>query len=266
MQNSLVLYLLVGLMGGLHRACWGGYKDSLYEPFKWLKFIRSILVGGFWGGVFYFFLPKYGVKLVGLAYLYLMVVALDTITTEFYKLFVRVEPQKKYLIPSQFHFIDKKVSNRFLRLVIGLSLGVGLFWLFNLLLRFEVASFGLPPWIVGMGVGLFGGFMEAIGGSWKDAPFEKFFPLKFFRSPTAGLLWGLILSLKQTNLGILFIAILGADRMIIELYKGFIKGMKSGKFKTAGIVFADWGKKRKLFVAPYIFTWLFFIILWFWSE
>lgn len=259
-KTMLPTYLLLGALGGLHRALWGAYKDSPYEPFERLKFLRSIVIGTIWGGLLFFILCTLD-PIPSLAFVYLMTIGLDTITTEFYKLFLRSEAQEKYKIPSQLHFWNKKVSSYLLRLSIGILLSILLGGLFLIMLRLDEKNIQISKLVMGIIIGLTGGFLEAIGGSYKDAPFEGFHLQKFFRSPAVGLAWGVFLSMKQGNLGILLLSVIGANRMTIELYKTFIKGLKSGKFKADTPDFQAWLKKRKIFILPSVLTWIIFILL-----
>ncbi len=285
----MLIYILFGLLGGIHRALWGAYKDSPHEPYKISKSIRSIVIATLWGIILFIIFPIIGIKseTVSPVYIFLMVIALDTITTEFYKLFIRTEPQGKYAIPSMFHAWSTHIPN-YQRLIMCIVLTLFLGTLFYILSQINTSLIQVPQIATGTltgiyggvaiaylelvgiillqsairggSVGLVGGVMEATGGMWKDAPFEGLEPLKFFRSPLVGLFWGTVLALNQTNLAILFISVLGADRMTIELYKTFIIKKRIGKFKANTPIFPTWIKKRNIFVLPYFTTWVIFLI------
>ncbi len=285
----MLIYIFFGFLGGLHRALWGGYKDSPYEPYKISKSLRSVIIGTSWGIILFIIFPFIGIQseTIAPAYIFLMTIALDTITTEFYKLFIRTEPQGKYAIPSMFHAWSRQISN-FQRILICMSLTLFLGGLFYILTQINTYLIPIPKITVGSltgiyggiiiaflevietvlfqsairggTLGLVGGILEATGGMWKDAPFEGLEPLKFFRSPLVGLFWGTILSFNQPNLAVLFLSILGADRMTIELYKTFVIRKKIGKFKADKPTFPEWVTKRNIFVLPYVVTWAIFLI------
>lgn len=289
----MLTFIIFSFLAGLHRALWGAYKDSPYEPFKISKSVRSICLSVVWGIILYLIFPLLAVQreTFSPAYIFLMTVSLDTISTEFYKLFIRTEPQEKYAIPSMFHVWNKKVSN-FQRLIICLSLSLFLLSIMYVLSQIKISSiiisptpFGAPSGIYsgimivylhhigavlvqsamqGGAIGIIGGILEATGGMWKDAPFEGFELLKFFRSPLVGLFWGTLLSINQPNLAVLFLSILGANRMTIELYKTFIKKRKVGKFKADQPIFPQWLAKRNIFTLPYMATWTIFVIYLLW--
>lgn len=254
-------YLLIGFFAGLHRACWGAYKDSPFENFKKWSFARSLILGPMWAGIFYWMFPLLGLErdTYDLLHIFLITVIFDTVSLEFYKLFFRNESQAVYKIPSRFNLIGKRVDDHW-RAVLGGVFIFGLFLLFWLLTRIQL---NLHSWwqylVVGFGSGFVVGLAEAIGGSWKDAPFEGFDRLKFFRSPLISGFWGLILIFGLSNLGLLVFSAVGGTRMTVEVHKAFLKGYRSGKFKATTPTFKYWGEHRKHFYLPYIISWLVFI-------
>lgn len=256
-------HLIVGFFGGLHRACWGAYKDSPFEDFSKTSFFRSLFLGSFWGLFLYFFLPFVGVERseYSLVNVFLMSLVLDTIVLEFYKLFFRKEKQDKYLIPSRFNILGKRVSN-IMRIIVGVVINLVVFGAFYLWFKVDLnIESTVRKHITTFILGFIFGVFEAFGGSWKDAPFEGFEPLKFFRSPLISAFWATILSSTQMNLAVLLLSTGGATRMTVELHKAFLKGYKSGKFKSDKPVFKFWAKNRKLFFPYYIFTWIIYIFL-----
>lgn len=88
----------VGLAAGLHGALYGAYKDSPHESFLLRCFVREIAIA---------LTVALGLALLhesasgeSLFVLYVSIFALTRTATEFWKLFVRVEPQDDYRIPS----------------------------------------------------------------------------------------------------------------------------------------------------------------------
>ena len=79
-------------------------------------------------------------------------------------------------------------------------------------------------------LGITAGSIAASINSFKDAPYENFSWLKFFRSFVLGSLVGLLYYyfyqkglVVFENLGILLLAMIPAERVSAEMYKGFIK-------------------------------------------
>jgi len=259
MYYQYLLYGIVGFLSGLYSSCWGSYKDSLFEKFSVIKFVRSLIVGFCLGIVLLEFLKMNGVPNPNLGIFFAFVMSFERSLTEFFKAFIRVENQDKYKIPSTFHVFGKIIKNRSQRLIIGIVL------LFILILAFYIPVFisfwFLPRIYNGLLWGLIAGFAIALGGAWKDAPMEGFYFYKFFRSPVVSGIWGLIFSFFTGNYSFLLFACVGAERMTTELYKTFIKKNIPGKFKATKPLYEDWIVKRNIVVAPYIFTWIIFSIL-----
>lgn len=252
-------YLLVGFFAGLHRACWGAYKDSPFENFSKQSFYRSLILAPAWALAFYWLFPLLGLERQSYQLLHVFLIALifDTVTLEFYKLFFRNESQARYKIPSRFNILGKKVQDEWRR-YIGIVASIGFLLLFYGLSRFDLTVSGWLLAPVGFLVGFLMGMIEAVGGSWKDAPFEGFDRLKFFRSPMISGFWGMVLIFGQTNLGMLVFSAVGATRMTVEVHKAFLKGYRSGKFKATKPTFAYWAEHRSQLIPPYVVSWLVF--------
>lgn len=252
-------YLLVGFVAGLHRAGWGAYKDSPFENFNRVSFLRSLILTPAWAVAFYWLFSWLGVERQSYQLLHVFLIALifDTVTLEFYKLFFRNESQARYKIPSSFSFLGKKIRDQPRRLI-GVVAVIGFFILFFGLSRFNLTLSGwfLAP--TGFLVGFLSGMIEAVGGSWKDAPFEGFDRSKFFRSPLISGCWGMVLIFGQTNLGLLVFSAVGATRMTVEVHKAFLKGYRSGKFKATTPPFAYWAEHRAKLIPAYVMSWLVF--------
>lgn len=91
-------------------------------------------------------------------------------------------------------------------------------------------------------MGLAAGLAVGIGGSIKDAPFEGFKLLTFFRSPVVGLLVGWVIEsqLHVTDPKALFLATIGGERIVVEGYKLWRVQMP-GKF-----IWGEWGIPKQL--------------------
>lgn len=96
---------------------------------------------------------------------------------------------------------------------------------------------------------LLAGFSTALGGMLKDAPYEGFELLKFFRSPIIALTIGLplIYFFPTLELKYLLFSVWGGERIVSEYYKKIIRGMSPGKFKVDAHQpkNKDWLAKRK---------------------
>ncbi len=79
----------LGLLGGLIVACLGSWKDTLFEPFEWKKFIRSPLIGAISGGIVGDQYPDSpGLLIFGTA------ITLERLTVETWKAIIRKPPGK----------------------------------------------------------------------------------------------------------------------------------------------------------------------------
>ena len=89
-------------------------------------------------------------------------------------------------------------------------------------------------------LGISAGFIAASINSFKDAPYENFLWLKFFRSFVLGSFVGFVYYQLHSrgivafeNLGILLLAMIPAERGLGELYKGFLKTTNHFEFVHA---------------------------------
>jgi hypothetical protein len=246
----------IGFCSGLHAAMYGAYKDSPHESFLLRRLARelvfaTIIAAGLAAGHLADGQSAFVV--------YLSVFALSRIVTEFWKLFVRVEPQGDFRIPTQIHWLKTPVRNPALRLLAGFGfLGAiyGCYRLFGLLPDSLLnISRGL---VVGGGIGL----AEALAGAYKDGSIEGFSPVKFLKSPTFGAIGGLIASLHTADLAFLLLAAIGSMRMFLELlFKVLVRGYAPGKFRSMTGPFTEWVDRRRYFLVPYAATWLLYLSL-----
>ena len=109
-------------------------------------------------------------------------------------------------------------------------------------LKFQTPTKPLNPLVEGAIVGFLSGLAVAAGGAIKDAPYEGFSTVKFFRSPIVASIEGAAQkSLFPTlNDGILFFSTIGTERLTIETYK-VLRAHMPGKFS-----FGEWNVKKKL--------------------
>lgn len=253
---SISALLLVGIAAGLHAALYGAYKDSPHESFLLRRFIREPVISsavaitmGLW----------HLAEGESLFTLYVTIFAVARLITEFWKLFLRVEPQDFYRIPTQIHWVKGVVHNPAVRLLMGSGMLASVYG-FYVLCRLLPDSF---PWaltgvIVGGGIGL----MEAVGGAYKDGSIEGFSFYKFLKSPTFGALSGLLISYHTESLVFLLLGSLGSLRMFNELvFKMIVRGYTPGKFASMTGPFHEWMSRRRLFLPPYAATWCIYVIL-----
>ena len=253
---SFALTLIVGLAAGFHAALYGAYKDSPHESFLLRRFVRELVfatgVAAVLGGLH---LSDGQSPFI----VYLTVFAVARVITEFWKLFLRVEPQEGYRIPTQIHWVKGIVHNTFLRLLMGLGF-VGS--IYGCYLLFRLLPDSLPWAVTGMIVGGGIGLAEAIAGAYKDGTIEGFSFRKFLKSPTFGAVGGLIACFHTTSLAFLLLAAIGSMRMFNELlFKMIVRDYAPGKFKSMIGPFQEWMSRRRYFLAPYAATWLLYVAL-----
>ncbi len=253
---SLPLMVVLGLAAGLHAASYGAYKDSPHESFLLRRFVRELL---FASGV---------AAVLSLGHLadgetpfvvYLSAFAISRILTEFWKLFVRVEPQDDYRIPTQMHYVRGIVHNPAIRLALGFGFLASIYgiWALCTLIPPDV-----PGPVRGLLVGLAIGTAEALAGGYKDGAIEGFSWRKFAKSPTFGALGGLIVSGHTDNLAFLLLAAIGNMRMFLELlFKIVVPSYAPGKFRSMTGPFTQWLAWRSHFLVPYVATWALYVVL-----
>jgi hypothetical protein len=253
---TLAMTMAIGFCSGVHAAMYGAYKDSPHESFLPRRCARELVFATTIATLLW---------ISGLAngesafVLYLSVFALSRIATEFWKLFVRVEPQDGFRIPTQIHWMKTPVRSPLVRLLLGLGFLAAIYGCYRLC--------GLLPvtWpAVGRGLLVGGciGFAEALAGAYKDGSVEGFSLPKFFKSPVFGMLGGLIAGLHTTNLAFMLLAAIGSMRMFLELFfKVLVRGYAPGKFRSMVGPFEIWTRRRRAFLVPYAATWLLYLLL-----
>jgi hypothetical protein len=252
---TTLLILVLGLAAGLHAAVYGAYKDSPHESFLPRRFLRELVFSTLIASV----LALFNLCLDESPFIiYLTIFALSRIMTEFWKLFVRIEPQEEYRIPTQIHWVKGVVHNPLLRLLLGAGFVGAIYGCYRL---FRLLPDSLPWSLAGLIVGGGIGVAEAIAGAYKDGTIEGFSFRKFLKSPTFGALGGLLASFHTLSLAFLLLAAIGSMRMFNELlFKMIIKDYTPGKFKSLIGPFQEWMKKRRIFLMPYAFTWVLYLV------
>lgn len=247
---DLYLRALLGLCAGLHAALYGAYKDSPHESFLLRRFVRELVFATS---------AAIALHLSGAAdgqsafVLYLSCFALSRIATEFWKLFVRIEPQSDFRIPTQIHFFSRVVGNPSVRLLLGLGFLSSIYGIYCV---FGLLPDDLPLVVRGATLGGCIGLAEGIAGAYKDGSIEGFSPIKFFKSPVFGSIGGVIASLHTSNPAFLLLAAIGSMRMFLELFfKILVRGYAPGKFRSIVGPFKVWEDRRRHFLAPYAATW-----------
>lgn len=221
---------LVSLISGLYTSLWGAFKDSPYEGLKRPTFPRSIyfhavIFGALW--VLPFFRESF--RSLSLFQIFFAVMGLERFLAELYKGFFRTEDQSKYAVPSRFTFFGRPVSSESLRLISGAILVSGVFAL--LFLSTPIVDF--PVFAV---VAFSTGMLVSLGGAYKDAPFEGFAPLKFFRSAAVLTICSPLFFYSNNPaapvpLGYLIFMNGGLERFLVEYYKTYVQRTMSGKFR-----------------------------------
>jgi len=257
MLMTIAATAAVGLAAGLHGALYGAYKDSPHESFLPHRFVREIVIAL----TIALMLPLvYAPAESQSAFvLYLSTFALTRIVTEFWKLFVRTEPQEQFRIPTQIHAVTAVIHNRFLRLLLGFGFLASIYGISALGTLIPDAW---PRALHGVLVGLAIGIAEAIAGAYKDGSIEGFSWRKFAKSPSFGALGGLIASGHTTHDVFLLLASIGSMRMFLELlFKMIVRDYAPGKFRSITGPFVEWTTRRQHFLVPYAVTWLLYAAL-----
>ncbi len=252
------LIVLIGLAAGLHAALYGAYKDSPHESFLPRRFVRELVIAtGAALALAWLHLADDQTWFV----IYVSVFALSRIVTEFWKLFVRVEPQAGYRIPTQIHGLGRVVQNPVARLLWGSGFLGSIYWLYRLFAFLsEGASGPVAGLIYGGGIGL----ALAMSGAYKDGTIEGFYLRKFLKSPVFGAVSGVIASTHTATPVFLLLCAIGGERMFNELlFKILVRGYVPGKFRSMTGPFAVWMTRRQYFLAPYAATWALFLVLFF---
>jgi hypothetical protein len=254
---TFITTIALGIAAGFHGALYGAYKDSPHESFLPRRFIREIGIASVCSLALPVLHPATMAQ-TGFVF-YLSIFALTRIVTEFWKLFLRVEPQDEFRIPTQIHCVTGVVHNPVLRLLMGLGFLASIYGIGMLGKLFPDAW---PPPLHGLVLGVCIGLSEAVAGAYKDGTIEGFSWRKFAKSPTFGALGGLIASGHTMDDAFLLLATIGSMRMFLELlFKMIVTDYAPGKFRSMTGPFVGWAERRHVFLKPYAATWLLYVVL-----
>jgi len=227
---NFVVPFFVTIVSGLYTSLWGAFKDSPYEGYKPRTFPRSIY---FHIAIFLplYFVPYFRVDFssLGLVQIFFLIMGIERFLAEIYKGFFRTEDQDKYFVPSRITFFGRHIASDLVRYTAGAVIVAAVFAF--LLIDVSVESFFgylVTAYVTGLVV--------ALGGAYKDAPFEGFKWLKFQRSAAVlAILSPLFYFLKDpltpVPLGFLIYMNGGLERFTVEYYKTYIQRNMSGKFR-----------------------------------
>jgi hypothetical protein len=222
--------LFISAISGLYTSLWGTFKDSPYEGYKPRTFPRSVYFNIVIFAALYF-IPFFhtDLKHLTLFEIFFLTMGLERFLAELYKGFFRTEDQDKYFVPSRITFLGRYVASDFLRYAVGIVLVLIVFSM--LLIDLHISSF----W------GYFAtayctGLLVALGGAYKDAPFEGFKWLKFQRSGAVLAVLSPLFYFTADPLAPLPLSFLiymngGLERFSVEYYKTYIQRNMSGKFR-----------------------------------
>jgi len=252
----LLMTLGLSWAAGLHAATLGAWKDSPFESFKPASFARELLIATAVGLV----LAIRGADGQASPFLvFLSAFTLCRVVTEFYKMFVRNDRQDIYRIPTQVHWVGNTLS-RPLRFALGLGWLAAIYGLYAAL---TLLPSRWPRDLIGAAAGLTFGTALAIGGGYKDGSVTRFYPHKFVRSPINGAIGGLIVSLHAGGLRFLVLGAIACERMLTELFFKVLRpGYVGGHFRSTDPAHPEWMSRRRLFIVPYLLTWVLFVGLW----
>lgn len=262
---QMIIAALTGLAVGLHNATWGMYKDAPHEGFTWSTYFRSVIAGLIFGPLVATFFKLDLSILSNIIALFGTTYALERVTMEIYKTFIRVEDQSKYFIPMQLSVFGKPVKSYGARLLVGaayfaivFALACGMYFLNE---SYQAGNLSWNKWLILLPCSVFG-WISAFGGAWKDAPIEGFETFKFFRSPGVAYFFALVASFFTNNLLMITMCSIGFTIMSIETYKTFFfLDRPRGKFQGMPISHPEWLTKRKKFVPLYVGIWLAVIVI-----
>lgn len=261
-MTYLLFALAIGALAGLHTATWGMYKDAPHEGFTWFRYFRSPMVACVMALIAYL-VAKPDLSRPGQVVLFFgLVYVLERGAIEFWKTFLRDEDQSKYFIPMQFAVFGEVIQGKTQRLLIGFPMALVIVFVF-LGVHWISRRIG-PPGGVSMAIVFLvmsiSGWISAFLGAWKDAPVEGFETLKFFRSPVAAGVYGVLLAPFTTSYLLVVCAALGFTIATLETYKTFFFPSKPrGKFAGKPILYPDMLERRRPFAILYAGIWALMI-------
>ena len=222
--------LAASLVSGLYTSLWGAFKDCPYEGLKPRTFPRSVYfsVAAF---LLLYFTPAFrqDFQHLGVVQIFFVLMGIERALAELYKGFFRREDQAKYFVPTRMTFFGRYVASDLLLYVCGTLAVAAVCALMVIDLRVE-------HFLVFLVTAYATGLVVALGGAYKDAPFEGFKWLKFQRSAVVLALLSPLFYLVNhaaapVPLGFLIYMNIGLERFAVEYYKTYIQRNMSGKFR-----------------------------------
>ncbi len=250
MNLDLLTHLLLGIAAAMIVTGWQGYKDTPWEDFVFRKFVRSYLIGVLCALLVYASVRSGLLPSTNYGVLLLVIVSIERLIGEVYKGFIRKGSHAEYV--KLFERLHISFSSAIIRSLAGILFAV-ILTAFILLVLSKLVGLILQAPVLpsGLLIGVIGGLLSAIGGAIKDSQFEGFKVLKFIRSPLVGMVGGLLLVHYTRNPLLLLLSITGFERVVVELYKTFIKRSVRGIFEGQHPKFGRWFKLRWLFFVLY---------------
>jgi hypothetical protein len=248
---SIIAAIAIGTAAGLIVSSWQGFKDPPWEGFFVGRFLRSIIVGAATGAAFAVASTRDRLAIDNLGVMAFAIVAVERVAGEAYKGFFRKGAHAEYF--KLLHRIGVPEKIYALKFATGIGFVIGAYWLFRLLAFWLARMAGEAGSLVtaGLLVGLAGGTLVAIGGALKDSQFEGFIPLKFVRSPIVGSISGLVFIHFSHAWFLVSLAVVGGERVGVELYKTFLRRQVRGIHAGKPVRYPVWLARRGVFAASY---------------
>jgi hypothetical protein len=249
----MLLYLLIGLGGGLIVSSWQGFKDPPWEGFSPAKFVRSPLLGAASGAAAFWIERSTGVLRVdNLGLLMLAALAAERLAGEIYKGFLRRGFHVEYV--RLFERAGFPMHRGRVRAAIGvlfLAAGLTLYWWLG-----RLAGAVREAWGVSMAtaavVGGVIGTVVAIGGALKDSQLEGFKPKKFIRSPIMSVIGARAIVAASADPLLVALATIGFERVAVELYKTFLTRQVRGIHAGRPVLYPHWFTHRWMFAVSFL--------------
>lgn len=244
-------FLLMALVSALIVVSWQCYKDCPWEGFSIIKFFRSFIMALLVATVLYELSQRNVIHETNWGIILLAITCLERAVGEIYKGFFEKKHLEYGKVFFHYHLGLKKQKEKF---VIGLFVTFLMVALFYLYIRLPDYVFTFIPnrILLAAIMGLIGGFTVASGGAFKDTTFEPYNPVKFIRSPIAGMLGGIILSFFAQSNELLILSAIGFERVAVEWHKTFDKKYRRGIFDGLPIKFRFWYKVRSIWKLTYL--------------